>query len=741
MKEDAIKFGKLLPLCFFTHLFFCPFGAANAQSVDIRWLCVTDLQEPINSIGANYESEYGNLNQNDGNFFTWPAQYGAAATQNDQNTLRMEGTWIGVKDYNDPVAGKVLIPKVVGSGPRNDPSDRVLEIFPVDFKLVGKHPHPAVTVNHVDGSFLTPYDQVDEYDPNMAADRMVIVKFNTSIGITVTKKVMVFATPNDGSYFINDYVFKNTGVYDSAGDVKQQILDSTWFYFVYRYAFAGEGNGAASETLGGSFASSTWASFGSTWGSSTLNHDFGDYGMGAQAFNNASSPYYQMRGFYSYYGPDNSRIVTYDGDWGCPAQTWDGRMCSWKFAGNVTLHADKSASDASDDISQPSTTWFIGSDLNPDMEAVNQYDTTGMSDRWTDMTEGHPPLPHDTTVQIVVGSPTPYEAVYADRRRNEGGGTSQGQGYGPYTLAPGDSIQIVFAQAVSGISREKNLEVGANWLQYYAGTGTPNLIMPDGSQAPKTLDGANAYKKAWVFTGRDSLMKTFRNAMKNYASGYNSPLPPPPPDTFTVSSDSIRIDLQWSENAETSPHFNGYVIYRSTGYSMNPLSSYEKIWECDKTTLPATDTSTGRRSFVDISAHSGLDYYYYIQSKDDGTQNLDEPGVPLYSSLFWTVGSQFSVTSVKEQMPKIPNRFELSQNYPNPFNPSTIISYQLSAVSHVSLKIYDVLGREVETLVNERQTAGSHSVAFNAASLPSGVYLYRIQAGSYSKTMKLLLLK
>jgi hypothetical protein len=94
-----------------------------------------------------------------------------------------------------------------------------------------------------------------------------------------------------------------------------------------------------------------------------------------------------------------------------------------------------------------------------------------------------------------------------------------------------------------------------------------------------------------------------------------------------------------------------------------------------------------------------------------------------------------------ETSSKITHSFELSQNYPNPFNPSTLISYQLPTGSFVALKVFDVLGREVETLVNERQNAGNHSVQFNASNLPSGVYFYRIEAGTYHDAKKLLLLK
>ena len=88
-----------------------------------------------------------------------------------------------------------------------------------------------------------------------------------------------------------------------------------------------------------------------------------------------------------------------------------------------------------------------------------------------------------------------------------------------------------------------------------------------------------------------------------------------------------------------------------------------------------------------------------------------------------------------------PDKFSLLQNYPDPFNPSTVIGYQLLTNSFVTLEVYDMLGREVKILVNERQTSGYHSVTFNAGSLPSGVYFYRLQDGTFSSTKKLLLLK
>lgn len=88
-----------------------------------------------------------------------------------------------------------------------------------------------------------------------------------------------------------------------------------------------------------------------------------------------------------------------------------------------------------------------------------------------------------------------------------------------------------------------------------------------------------------------------------------------------------------------------------------------------------------------------------------------------------------------------PNQYSLSQNFPNPFNPTTTIAYQLPTSIHVTLRVYDILGRNEQTLVDGRQSAGSHFVTFNAANLPSGVYLYRLEAGTYHDTKKFLLLK
>jgi len=101
---------------------------------------------------------------------------------------------------------------------------------------------------------------------------------------------------------------------------------------------------------------------------------------------------------------------------------------------------------------------------------------------------------------------------------------------------------------------------------------------------------------------------------------------------------------------------------------------------------------------------------------------------------------------------QLPDKFYLAQNYPNPFNPATTIKYSVPSVKEkksvetqnfasVQLKIYDVLGREVATLVNKQQAPGNYQVTFSAINLPSGIYLYSLKVGNFSITKKMLLLK
>lgn len=619
-----VRCPNLMKLMMLTISLVVLLSIKNNFAQQIKWLRVTDLQTPVNEIGAEYENEFPDNNTN---YFSWPGQYGI-----EQNTMRMKAIWIGCKNFTDQrEGGKLKSVKVIGSGPRNA-AERENMIFEQELKLIGKDNHPTVYVDDQPASELDSYDQPDEIDPDLPCDRMVLVKFNTSMGISVTKKVMVFDGPQHGNYHVHDYVFKNTGVYNEAGDSFEQTLEDLWFYFFYRFAFAGE---SYSET------ETAWGAFCSTWGCSTINHSFEPSNP---AFSDPNSPIYQMRGFYSYYGgsPDHTG-VNYEEDWGCPNAEDDGRLGAWQYGGVVTLHVDSGPTDQNDNLSQPKTTWYIGSDIDIMLANVSQYDEVFMADRYAAMTEGHPPQTHEA----IVGEDYPIN--FNDPRRQTGGGTSQGLGYGPYTLAPGDSIHIVFAEAVSGLSREKNREVGDNWLKWRSNTAQPTLIMPDGS----TTSDYNNYKKVWAQTGKDSIIKTYRNAIDNFNSGYTLPKPPPPPKQFLVNSGGDRISLQWGDNATSWPNFDGYVIYRSEGTVLDPRTNYQKIFECNASNVV--------HSFDDITAVRGFDYYYYIQSKDNGSQSN---GIPLTSSLFWTVTN----TPATLQRPAVTSTLDSVRVVPNPYD-------------------------------------------------------------------------
>ncbi|MGB5849989.1 MAG: T9SS type A sorting domain-containing protein, partial [Ignavibacteriaceae bacterium] len=94
-----------------------------------------------------------------------------------------------------------------------------------------------------------------------------------------------------------------------------------------------------------------------------------------------------------------------------------------------------------------------------------------------------------------------------------------------------------------------------------------------------------------------------------------------------------------------------------------------------------------------------------------------------------------------EDADQLPQTYALDQNYPNPFNPTTTITYAVPQNSFISLRVFDVLGNEVQTLVNETKSAGTYSVSFDAASVPSGVYFYTLEAGNFVSTKKMVLIK
>ncbi len=185
------------------------------------------------------------------------------------------------------------------------------------------------------------------------------------------------------------------------------------------------------------------------------------------------------------------------------------------------------------------------------------------------------------------------------------------------------------------------------------------------------------------------------------------------------------------------------------------------LYSADGSTVLATVPSNGASSDTDVTlpfslvdgllANEGLTIgqnksFLWNVRVSDGSDTLDVHGSygnfgddfsPIYRYITLERGSATS----NEEIAGLPEKFSLNQNYPNPFNPTTNISFDLPNSATVTLEVFDMLGRKVATIVNEQMTAGTHNVSFDAARYASGMYIYRIQAGTFASTRKMMLIK
>ncbi|MBN1780607.1 hypothetical protein JW948_05735 [bacterium] len=562
-------------------------GHSIAQEVigahEIRWLRVGDLHTWYSNSGA--EVEYGRRGRacceatDQADNMYWEAMF--------QNTDRnaAKGTWLATTDFQDPVSGEFYAYKVVQTGPRY--ANNLTNFMPAEFKMVGRFKAPIVVV---DGDVATDNflnDQVDEEDPELLADRMIVGVLHTNVGATVTRRIMAFSQQYHNNYHIYEYTIKNTGIYDPDEDPIERTLTGVYLQFLYRHTPGWE----ATRFTG-------WGASGNVgWGRNTVSDVFGE---------DPNAPGFDLRGFYSYYGP-HSGSIGYEEDWGAPRPDRPSVLGAPAFVGIATMHADRGPNDPSDDPAQPRSTPFMGSDAAI-TSSIDSYNAERMAAQYEIILIGHP-ADGDQAEQM--------GDSFADQFGTDAGGYIQSVGYGPYTLGPGDSVRIVIAEAVAGLCRKKSQEVGTNWYM-----DAKPFDMPDGT----TTNDRNAYKKAWVFTARDSIMQTYHRALDNFNSGYQIPQPPPPPATFEVRSGGDRILLSWADNATAWPVFDGYRIFRAVG---KPDTFYTEIFSCDR--------GDAVHEFEDMTALRSVDYYYYIQSKDDGSANIEEPGVPLCSSKYYTM--------------------------------------------------------------------------------------------------------
>ncbi len=591
MKVTPMKNMKRLSILLFLMV------ASILMADESRWISVGQLHDWFSSGGCEIEVGRRHLipDQQDG--LMWPAQF------RYQDVKAAKALWIGTKNYNDPVAGIQYEYKVVHVGPRV--LDELSEFMPTDFRLVARYPRPQVYVDGLPASELDYTDLVDDVNENIPGDRMIINTLNTSTGITMTRKVHAYSQPYHDNYYIVEYVFKNTGVYNTSGSTHSLTLDDVYIFWQERYAMTKE---ACSYGY-------YWMPQNATWGRNTMNEVIGENGNYAAGTSVPFRASYAWHGLHSGWSGSGDNIGAPNINTG-----GDGRLGASQFVGVMTIHADVSPSDHSNDPNQPTSTPYPDSD-GPYNSGNNHLNAAKMTDEYLLMSSGHPNLSHAEEV----GDDN------ADEFGSTGGGYSLGRGYGPYDMAPGDSIVIVTVEAVAGLSRDKHYSVGADWLS-----------------------GAisNTQKNELVMSGKDSLFQAFTRAQNTYdlwQSGSNVPHEPPPPDLFQVTSGGDRIILEWSATAESYPSFAEYNVYRAIHV---PDTTFELIAEL----------GPGETIYEDRSAIRGFDYYYYVTTVSDGSLNDVSPGTPMESSLFYTR------TNTPAFLKRQPGTLDRIRIVPNPYN-------------------------------------------------------------------------
>ena len=599
-----------------------------------KYLQITELSNWFFDHGSELESEGPKDTQVDG--LSYPQFRGF------QDVQAAKGFWIGAKNYTDPINGITYPHKVIVDGPRQ--VDEVSSWMNQEFELVGQFDQCEVLVNGVPSARHIYTDQVDVVDPDLVADRMVHSKINTSMGITVTRDIYAFSHEDHQNYYIYEYTFENTGIYDAAGSTHSLTLNDVYFYWSWRY-------GCAYEAADYDLSLITRAA---KWGENQMN----DW-----AYPGNDYPGYEgIRGVWSWNGTHSERFTAPYDNLGAPDYKIDGHLASPHFSGTGVVHADKSSSDHSDDPDQPSTFRWLGSNSNVCYEPL-EFNSSMMTDRYVHMEDNAANVA--PAVDIPAGEGRGIS--HADEVRASGepadkwtaggsGGASVGMGFGPYDIAPGEHVKIVLAEAIGILDWEKRKEIGLNWCKranfsansLYTGA-SGELPLPAGG----TTTDADTYKRAWVMTGQDSIFLAYQRAIANYnnGAGYTVTTPPPPPGRFTVLPGGDRVVLEWTAEAEEHPNFSGYRIYRAL---QEPDSTYHLIYECGGTTgVPVPDPGY----YEDRSAVRGFSYYYYIESYDDG-----HSGKELASSKFHTMTNESAslqrpASSVLDDIRIVPNPY------------------------------------------------------------------------------------
>lgn len=530
-----------------------------------KWMAIGNLHNWFSEVGCEIEvGRASGVSQQDG--LQWPAIY------DYQDCQAAKGFWIGTTDFVD-IEGTDFPYKVVHVGPRVSGES---EFYPTKFTMVSKFEPPVVTVDGVPS-----FDKRVENDsiaPDLPCERMIINHVNTSIGIKMERKILAWSQKNHDNYMVYEYTFTNTGNIDDDPEIEMPDNTLTGVYFFWQYRYSA--NFQTRYVVGNA----------SGWGINTMIDARGDGSFNVSQYGDPPDENYRAQFAWHGYYPD--KTLAYD-NIGGPIFNPDpygynatsdtvGRLGAPQFMGILTVHADASPADPSDDPGQPSTTGYYGSD--EDLQSNNdQYNKPKMATEYSWMKRGHQNPRHAWAVEP--SGDFSIQKIGANIPPGEPGGFSIGNGYGPYDLAPGESITIVMAEVVDGLSREKCIEIGKQFKR-----GQINDVE----------------KNQWVLTGKDSLMKRFKLITESYANGYSVPSGPLPPKSFAVAGGGDRINLTWEHDGGSD--LEGFRVYRMTGRFDDPLIPPDLIYTA----------GPDEREYADQTPIRGISYYYYIEAFGNG---------------------------------------------------------------------------------------------------------------------------
>lgn len=566
--------------------------------------------------------------------------------------------WIGAENVTDEF-GNNFSKRVVHVGPRVSGSG---EFFPVKFEMVSRYEPPLV---FVDGALSEPEAAMtnDRVDPTIIPDRMIINEVNTLLGLTMERKIMQFSQQYHDNYHVTEYTFTNTGNTDGDPEIElpNQTLEGVYFFWQWRLSVAKETRFVIGNGTG--------------WGLNAMLDTRGDgvkpdpagEDFRAQFVWHGNFP--QFSAYDNVGGPILPQALPAVNV--APTDTL-GRLGASQFVGVVTLHADASTTDPTDDLNQPTTTTWVGSD-EPYQSQNDAFNPAKMETEYSVMTVGHKTPRHADVVEPA--GMAGFLQPTGDPSLGTPGGFSNGNGYGPYTLGPGESLRIVLAEAAAGLSREENIRVGR--------------LFRDGAISA-------LQKNEIVFQSRDSLFQTFRRALANFASGYQIPQAPFPPSQFVVNGGGDKIALEWDVFAE-APSPDRFDIYRARG-------RFDSTYTLVHTAGPAD------RSFDDTTPIRGIDYYYYLVAVDNGGGNdgtgMTPPGRALSSSRYYT--QTYTPTRLKRpagqalaEVRIVPNQFNISSRASVRFPDQTDKLAFFNIPGRCTIDIYTDLGELVDRIEHD----------------------------------------